>query len=221
MQVFLKILFAAFLWILFIYISAFVIIILRHPDNTKVLILLTGIVILIAGIFLYYRRYPVKDRKSLFGKIIRYGFIGLFLFMFLNIPNIRYEGNHDRAKLSSVKANMHQIQTMLETYAIDYEGFYPNNLSELYKEANIKKYWNDFNNPFSGSKDMDQAWMSLVPVKPINQKTGITENVVPGAVVYDPINDKGKITVYYIYGASKTENILILDKDKVYYLSNF
>ena len=144
-----------------------------------------------------------------------------FLFMFMKIPMVGFIPSHDKAKIASVKANMHQIQTMLETYAVDHQGFYPNNLPELYREAKIKKYWNDFNNPFSGSKEMDQAWMSSVQLKPINQKTGLTENVVAGAIIYDPIKDKGKITGYYVYGASKTENILILEISKVYYLSNF
>jgi type II secretory pathway pseudopilin PulG len=37
------------------------------------------------------------------------------------LPN--FIAAQDRAKLSSVKANMHTVQTMLETYAVDWGEF--------------------------------------------------------------------------------------------------
>ena len=39
------------------------------------------------------------------------------------LPN--FIGAQDRAKISSVKANMHTVQTMLETYGVDWGGTYP------------------------------------------------------------------------------------------------
>lgn len=64
------------------------------------------------------------------------------------LPN--FIGSMDRAKVSSVKANMHTFQMMLETYGVDWGGTYPPNLFQLSTEATSKSYAKAYSNPFSG-----------------------------------------------------------------------
>lgn len=52
----------------------------------------------------------------------------------------------DHSKLSSVRANMHTMQTMVETYYVDHQR-YPANLQVLKKAAIAGKYWKQFSNP--------------------------------------------------------------------------
>ena len=65
------------------------------------------------------------------------------------LPN--FISAQDRAKVSSVKANMHTAQTQLETYAVDWGGLYPTGITALKTEADAKKYWKDIKNPFGGT----------------------------------------------------------------------
>jgi hypothetical protein len=143
--------------------------------------------------------------------------------IFLLLPN--FSTDNGRARLSSVKANMHTIQTIAETYAVDYGGVYAPTLEALYKEANkpankSQPYWKDFKNPFSGQTGANQAWMALPPANPIDNATGKGTDIVPGAVIYDPVINDGTITKYYIYGGEKTADTVILDKGQAFYLTN-
>ncbi|MFN4149396.1 MAG: hypothetical protein ACK4IX_00490, partial [Candidatus Sericytochromatia bacterium] len=49
-------------------------------------------------------------------------------------------GNESGGRARSVKVNMYTLQTILETYAVDWGGLYPQNLNELKKEAIKKEY---------------------------------------------------------------------------------
>ena len=65
------------------------------------------------------------------------------------LPN--FIAAQDRAKLSSVKANMHTAQTMAETYAVDWGGTYGETFAILKAEAAAGNYDKNFTNPFNPS----------------------------------------------------------------------
>lgn len=129
------------------------------------------------------------------------------------LPN--FVGAQDRAKMSSVKANMHTFQTLLETYAVDYGGVYPENVEELYKEASSPSedyapYWKDFNNPYTSETGEGQSYDDYSAMKDGKGR--------PGMVYYQVI-DEDK-TRYKIWGTDKDGNLL-KDKGEPFVLSNY
>mgnify|MGYP001613309122 CR=1 FL=1 len=106
------------------------------------------------------------------------------------LPN--FIGAQDRAKLSSVKSNMHTIQTMLETYRVDWGGVYPGNVVQLSTEATGagKTYWKDFANPFSGTSGTGVSYTDEGGTK------------TSGVTTYDP-SGTSNVTRYYVYGYDK------------------
>jgi type II secretion system protein G len=137
------------------------------------------------------------------------------------LPN--FIGAQDRAKISSVKANMHTVQTMLETYGVDWGGTYPTTvgttttgmIGESLTASN--PYYKDFANPFTsqsmgtggatlGNSLLDQNTAALIATALANA----------GKVGYDA---SGGNTKYYIYGNDKVGAIL-KDKGKAFVLSN-
>ncbi len=103
----------------------------------------------------------------------------------------------NRARISSVKANMHTLQAVLETYGVDFGGTgYPLNLNQLYAEA-IKgsSYWRKFVNPYTLKEgiglngalvDFDQYMNGSVKGE--------------GLVLYKPELQDGKAIGYEILG---------------------
>ena len=72
------------------------------------------------------------------------------------LPN--FVGAQDRAKISSVKANMHTFQVMLETYGVDHGGTYPNTMTSLAADAKASNYVKSYTNPFTMvTLDIDNA----------------------------------------------------------------
>lgn len=119
------------------------------------------------------------------------------------LPN--FIGAQDRAKVASVKANMHTYQTALETYAVDWGGQYPQSETgaQTDSEQNNGNYWKDFTNPIKQDNPSFIAYAA----------SGDVANA--GAVGYDPVNT----TTYYIYGYDKDGN-QIKDKGRVFTLGN-
>jgi prepilin-type N-terminal cleavage/methylation domain-containing protein len=140
------------------------------------------------------------------------------------LPN--FIAAQDRAKLSSVKANMHTVQTMLETYAVDWGGIYANAATtagaatNLKNEASSKSYWKDFKNPFIGTSAAFGGITGTVVANGATAGTGGT--IVGGQVGYDPVNLGAATTVtkYYLYGGEKADNKVIVDKGISFYLTN-
>jgi type II secretion system protein G len=132
------------------------------------------------------------------------------------LPN--FIGAQDRAKLSSVKANMHTIQTMAETYAVDWGGVYAGNVDILRTEAadtTKNAYWKNITNPFTSKATTATAAATDVLVT--TEVTGPTTDIGAGAVSYFvPAADS---TVYGIYGGDK-KGLPIQDKGKVFVLTN-
>lgn len=230
MQTVIRVIFASFLWILFLYISAYMFaypsmssraVLLSEEPIDKTLfysVIVLAILVLISGIILYYKKYPLKNNKGLFFKLLNHSLIGLVIIGMMSISLPGFIPAKNRAKLSSVKSNMYTIHTILEIYSSDNKDLYPENLMVLYIEANKKHYWKEINNPFTGRDGKDKSWLASVP-KYINTKTGKVNNIEQGIVVYKPVINKSKITKYYLYGGSEIKDQLILDNGKIFYLT--
>lgn len=118
-----------------------------------------------------------------------------------------------RAKTSSVKANMHTLQTMVETYAVDWGGCYPKDIAMLEKEAKSSSasYWKDLTNPFN---------QDLPALKDYSQNQAGEDDA--GQALYKPgTQDQsiGCITYYEIFG-NDADGQPIQDKGKDFILSN-
>lgn len=137
---------------------------------------------------------------------------GLILFLSLTPPASSRYGSGE--KLSSVKANMHTLETIVETYAVDYGGVYPSNLSALRYEAKRpgREYWKEFTNPLTGKSGAHLSYDDFVP-------TDIADPAQAGQVIYAPVTSCGPIVSYYIYGLAK-DGTRIQDKGHDLTLSN-
>lgn len=130
--------------------------------------------------------------------------IGLSLvcvLIFIGLRQWMSASNQTPIHPSSVQENMYTLQMMVETYAVDWGGVYPENLAVLYFQATQAKntYWKQI-------------------INPINQKEGIgfegsmldveffKMGQLPGLVVYIP--GGSPIVHYWIYGTDETGNIL-------------
>lgn len=149
---------------------------------------------------------PVENTKPRFISLYlsTVGLFGVgFLGLLVILPN--FIGACDRAPSSSVKANMHTLQTMVETYAVDYGGVYPPSVQVLEKEAKAKGYWKDFTNPTSGYSGYGKSY--------VNEWDSKAE----GIVTYDPV--KPDYTKYFIYGHDP-KGKRIQNKDRDFFLTN-
>ena len=121
-----------------------------------------------------------------------------------------------RAKNSSVKANMHTIQTIVETYGVDWGGYYAPNMAALHLDATTSKagkYWKNQNNPYSGKSTKPSDWV-------IDYSEYKKEKSQAGMVLYAPkVPSKGRVASYWIYGVDHNGE-LIKDKGQVLTLSN-
>jgi prepilin-type N-terminal cleavage/methylation domain-containing protein len=126
------------------------------------------------------------------------------------LPN--FIGAQDRAKISSVKANMHTFQTITETYAVDWGGVYAGNVSILSTEANTtgRAYWKDFTDPFTSVSGSGKSYSDTTGFTISSTAvTGGLSSTKAGWVLYD---SEGT-TKYFIYGLDKSGNT-IQDKGK-------
>ena len=149
----------------------------------------------------------------------------------------------DRAKSSSIKANMHTFQTALETYAVDWGGRYPQNVQELFKESTRYKYWKDFQNPIDATSGYGSAYIDhrelLIRLKQEKQERerqrkaviqlpavimGIqvreikdeNDGFLPGIVIYDVNADQA---TYYIYSMNP-DGQWMTDRGQPFVLTN-
>lgn len=127
------------------------------------------------------------------------------------IPN--FIASQDRAKIASLKSNMHALQESAETYAVDWGGIYPEIGANLREEGINKKYWRDFKNPFSNGTD--NGTTTLIEVS----NSGIINplSFPAGNISYkkDTINNG-----YSIYGAGKENGKAVIDKGRSFFLTN-
>jgi prepilin-type N-terminal cleavage/methylation domain-containing protein len=149
------------------------------------------------------------------------------------LPN--FISAQDRAKVSSVKANMHTVQTAAETYAVDWGGVYPGKLGNgdntggLVAEGTTKNYWKDFKNPFDGTTGAGKSYIanSLTTEhydssdnNPNCAQTVISGGISSGMVAYEAVTIGTSVTKYYIYGGAKDTGKCVDDKGKAFTLTN-
>jgi general secretion pathway protein G len=118
------------------------------------------------------------------------------------LPN--FIGATDRAKVANVKSNAHTVQTMLESYGVDFGGKYPDNIASLQSEAQTGAYWKQLSNPFDAANPA------------LENFSGTFTN--GGAVGYNMTAGSDK-TKYFIYGSDKNK-IKVKDKGSDFVLSN-
>lgn len=125
------------------------------------------------------------------------------------LPN--FIGAEDRAKISSVKSNMHIFQNMAETYSIDWGGLNGRNVLEIHLEANRGeyKYWEDFSNPFLGTSGSGASYT--------DENGTTTSGIVSWDVSGTPFS--APVSTYYIYGYGATHSKIKL-KGHDFYLTN-
>ena len=149
------------------------------------------------------------------------------------------------AKVSSIKANMHTLQTAVETYAVDWNGRYPGSVQELMLEAKAKAYWKEFHNPYSAEVGLSLSFDDLNSRRKGKQKNYYLSKTIrfyvlgipvefeggpffiplaavpsshtknPGMVIYEHLPNNH----YGIYGLDKTGEF-IQDKGQNFVLSN-
>lgn len=106
------------------------------------------------------------------------------------LPN--FVGAQERARLSSVKSNMHVLQIKMETYAADWGGSYPVSISELETAGRARGYWKNLTNPFTGNND----WLTPMNTGDISLPQGSV-----GLQLASPL-------YYWIYGGDRTGKFL-------------
>lgn len=140
----------------------------------------------------------------------------------LFLSSLNFTGDRPRAKISSVKANMHTFQTIVETYAVDWGGVYPPNVEALKIEATQpgREYWKDFSNPYTDKSGKDSSYTDISHIQ-LQKRGGISSprSEDAGLVLYSPVWEKKFIVKYFIYGLDKAGQT-VLDKGQDFTLSN-
>lgn len=133
-----------------------------------------------------------------------------------------------RAKQTNVKTNSKTYQTLIETYAVDWNGQYPNSSTSLASEASAKGYDKVYKNPFTGAilTTNGSATKVLAEVITGGSEPSSWTGIIPyiggtdyaGQVIYrrslPPLYD-----TYAIYSLDGNANF-ILDNGRVFMLSN-
>lgn len=117
---------------------------------------------------------------------------------------------------NSVKSNMHTLQTMIETYAVDWGGIYPESLEAIESEAKIegRDYWKDFSNPYTQGSGIGFRGSM------INFSEFSPGPEFKGLAIYQPVVKPGEpIVSYKVFGVDETGKLL-QDKGKDFYLTN-
>ncbi len=151
----------------------------------------------------------LKNRKNGF-TLIELMVVIVIIGILVSIALPNFVAAIDRAKQASVKSNMRVIQSIAETYAVDWGGVYPGTIAELKTQAVARNYWKVFKNPFTSSVD-DGSDVDGTTVT-----TSTLPNVSGGGVGWD----SPTLTQYTIYGAEKTNGKPILDRGAVFFLTN-
>lgn len=138
--------------------------------------------------------------------------------------------------VEKTRENVHKVQTLLETYAVDWAGLYPETTEKLEQEAKSKMYWNNFRNPFAEFETISNTLPASMNYSDYQQaKTtlnykGITlqnKSDLKGIVLYDPYktsSNSNEITKYYLYAVDIFGELMKVNtkaNSTVYYLTNY
>lgn len=203
------------------YIETTKLVLVNYYDNFKDKILHNDLIFLLIlfGSFII----PTLSSYLLF-KNNRIRFFITFIYIHLLailIPVNGFTPSQDRMKISSVKANMHTFQTMLETYSVDWNGEYPKNIDQLKREAIKNNYWKSLKNPYTDGitkfelvNDFKKLQSFEIECKKFDKNT-----TNAGLIIYNPIIEDKNIYKYYLYGLSQSKDSLFLIKDKNEYFT--
>ena len=86
------------------------------------------------------RQVKPKPRSFWMNLLYGLGLLGVGIILTLMaMPNFTSDGDgYHNCKICSVKANMHTLQTIVDTYAVDWGGVYPQDVTSLKAEAVVK-----------------------------------------------------------------------------------
>ncbi|MEZ0367711.1 MAG: prepilin-type N-terminal cleavage/methylation domain-containing protein [Candidatus Sericytochromatia bacterium] len=134
-------------------------------------------------------------------------------------PN--YLASQNNARVASLKVNMKTFQTVLETYAIDWQGTFAGNVSDLKAEADGigRDYWKEFNNPFTSKVGNGISYNDVSAVTLTSTGVSNPDPALAGQVLYDPVTTDQAITRYFVYALDKSGNALT-DQGQILTLSN-
>jgi len=182
--------------------------------------MLLTIVIETLLLFRYYNKKHPQPVYKIIGTGIGMNIPSYFLLFFIACFNFNFKVTGLGAW--AVKHNMHILQTMLENYAVDWEGIYSPDIESLYKDATDpeKNYWKNFEEyPCE-----DYFLIDALANKEIKSfLLDAVDNPKPCGIKYIPVKNKsGQITIYKIVGYD-TKGNLIKDRypvGKEFILSN-
>lgn len=185
-------------------------------------------------VFMQLGQQPVVIRHHLKALVV------YLLFVFLLPPIFVQVRPWDCVTSSSVKANMHTLQTIVETYAVDHQGQYPQDLTVLKQQATMtgREYWKEFTNPYTGKRGLGYSYSQFPRNNPqfgldtpadgafwypyrdilgvrVYHQSFLYIPKRAGMVIYAPVSPR----LYYIYGIG-IEGTFIFDKGQSLTLSN-
>ncbi len=116
---------------------------------------------------------------------------------------------HKNSRLNQIKDNMHSLEIMVETYALDRGGVYAADLTHLEADAKKRDYWRNMTNPYQPDAPAMKLYQDY---KPGPESAGL--------VLYAPEADaEGYLSRYQIYGTD-SQGQLIQEKGQVLTLTN-
>lgn len=136
----------------------------------------------------------------------------------MTIGLVNFASSVDRAKVASVKGNMQVFQTMVETYAIYWDG-YPDQVQNLKVDTQAigHDYWQTFRNPFNSQAGPFLAYADANLVSINANGVDAPDATNAGLVLYDGASN-GSYT-YAIYGLDSAGNT-IFTQGRIFQLSN-
>lgn len=162
-----------------------------------------------------------------------WGVGGIFLLFLSLLSSPNAVGSHcDPHRNSSVKANMHTMQTMFETYGVDWGGSFPATFRQIETEARMANnpYWKDFYQPYTdfASQPAQTDFNPKVGIprrpKPIvwaglyfghAPDLSVDKRYPPGQVIFEAFSE----TQYFLYGSDR-DGYIIEEKNEPFVLSN-
>lgn len=193
------------------------------PTHDKLLTVLVLMLIQIPGLLLV--KAWLLNRLGLWHLskgLTAIGMEALLLLGFWQVSVLPVNLVDEHSQTGWLKTRMHRLRMMVETYAVDWEGRYPQNLKVLKAEAQqpgknylLKEPGEQLCQDYSLDQALRDFFQNRVSIQPgRSQDPG--ETPVPCGISYLPSMN---LTHYFIYGYDKFGHIL-QDNQQIYFLSN-